>query len=329
LVETVLDLALQDLPGVGHETERKLVNAGIKSLLDLAVALPDEVVEAISGSKERASALIFVAHNKLRETGLIEKEFIPASQALEKRASMMRCTTGSKNLDDLLNGGIETQAITELYGEFGTGKSQICHTLCATVQMPTDQEGFGGGALYIDTESTFRPERLKQIAEARELNAKEILDRVIFSKIYNASHLELTIRSLGKHIEKHSIKLLVVDSIISLHRAEFVGRGTLSERQQKLNSLIHRLLRLAEIYDIAVIITNQVQSQPDTFFGDPTKPAGGNVIAHSSTYRIYLKKAGVDRTAVMVDSPYHQYSDTRFTINEKGVTDPESRKLRT
>ncbi|MCP8310641.1 MAG: DNA repair and recombination protein RadA [Candidatus Methylarchaceae archaeon HK01B] len=324
--ESVLDLSLQNLPRIGVETEKKLVNAGIESVLDLATALPDELVEIIGGTRDRASALIFTAQEKLRESGLLEKEFIPASEVLDRRRSLMKCTTGSKNFDDLLNGGIETQAITEIWGEYGSGKSQICHTLCITSQLPVDQGGFGRGSIFIDTESTFRPERLHQIAEARGLNPDEVLNKIIFCKVYNSSHLELLVKNLGKYIEKHDVKLVLIDSIISLHRAEFMGRGTLAERQQKLNALIHRLLRLAEIFNIAVVVTNQVQAQPDTFFGDPTKPAGGHVIAHACTYRLYLKKAGADRKAIMVDSPYHPYEETRFTINEMGISDPDSKK---
>lgn len=326
MTETVLDLTLEDLDGVGPATEKKLRDAGIESVLELAVALPDEALEAIGGSKENASALIFVAQNALRNSGLLEKEFVPASEVLDRRRGIIRCTTGSNKLDELLKGGIETQAITELYGEYGSGKTQLCHTLCVTCQLPPDQGGLGGGALYIDTESTFRPERLHQITEARDLDPGEVLKNVIFSKVYNSSHLELVIKNLGKYIEKHAIKIIIVDSIISLHRAEFAGRGTLAERQQRLNSLIHRLLRMAEVYNVAVVVTNQVQAQPDTFFGDPTKPAGGHVIAHACTYRIYLRKAGHDRKAVMIDSPYHPYSEAIFTVNDKGVDDSESKK---
>jgi DNA repair protein RadA len=326
MAQTVVDLGLRDLEGIGPATEKKLRDSGIESILELAAALPDEVLEAMGGSKDNASALIFLAQNALRESGLLDKEFIPALEVLDRRKNLIKCTTGSRNLDDLLKGGVETQAITELWGEFGSGKTQLCHTLCITCQLPTDQGGMGGGALYIDTEATFRPERLFQIAEARGLDPNEALKKVIFCKVYNSSHLELAVKSLGKHIEEHGIKLLVVDSIISLHRAEFTGRGTLADRQQRLNSLIHRLLRIAELYNIAVVVTNQVLAQPDTFFGDPNKPTGGHVIGHACTYRIYLRKAGQDRRAIIIDSPYHPYSEATFKVEDKGVVDPEVKK---
>ena len=326
MAQTVLDLELQNLEGVGPSTEKKLREAGVESVLDLAVSLPDELSDKIGGSKENASAMIFIAQRVLMDSGLIDKEFAPAIEAFERRKAMVKCKTGSNNLDNLLKGGIETQAITEFWGDYGSGKSQICHTLCVISQMATDQGGFGGGVIFVDTESTFRPERIEQIADLRGIDALEILKRIIVCKAYNSSHLELVLRNLGKHIEQNNIKLIIVDSIISLHRAEFQGRGTLADRQQKLNGIIHRIQRVAEIYNVAVVITNQVQSTPDTFFGDPTKPAGGHVIAHACTYRIYLRKAGAERSATMVDSPYHPYSDTRFVITEDGVGDPETKK---
>jgi DNA repair protein RadA len=326
--ETVLDMELHDLDGIGPSTEKKLKEAGIESVLDLAVALPDEIAEKIGGVKENACAMIFVAQKALMESGLIDREFIPAIESYEKRKSMVRCTTGSRNLDVLLMGGVETQAITEFWGDFGSGKSQLCHTLCVTAQLPVKDGGFGGGVIFIDTESTFRPERVHQIAEARGLDPIQVLKNTIICRVYNSSHLELAIKRLGKYIEQYNAKLVIVDSIISLHRSEFAGRGTLAERQQKLNGLIHRLLRVAEIYNVAVVVTNQVQAQPDVFFGDPTKPAGGHVIGHACTYRIYLKKAGQERVATIIDSPYHPYSDTRFIISEKGVEDPEPKKAK-
>ncbi|MRN41486.1 MAG: DNA repair and recombination protein RadA, partial [Nitrosopumilales archaeon] len=201
--------------------------------------------------------------------------------------------------------------------------SQICHTLCATARQSIDSGGMDSGVIYIDTEGTFRPERVEQIARARGLDHRHVLKSVAVCKVYNSSHLELIVKDLGRYVNEFKAKLVIIDSIISLHRAEFLGRGTLANRQQKLNGMLHKLIRLAEIFNIAVVITNQVQSSPDTFFGDPTKAAGGNILGHSSTYRTYLRKSGENRVAKMMDSPYHPYSDTRFTLNEKGTDDIE------
>lgn len=321
-----VDLEIQDIEGIGPTTAKKLKEAGIISVMDLAVASAEELAVEINASKDSAAAFIMAAQKLLRDSNVLEKEFITADAALEKRRSMLRCSTGSKVLDELLLGGIETQAVTEFYGEFGSGKSQICHTLCAIARQPIESAGLDSNVIYIDTEGTFRPERLNQIARARGFDPTHVLKSVAVCKVYNSSHLELIIKDLGKYINDFHAKLIIIDSIISLHRAEFSGRGTLADRQQRLNSILHKLIRLSEIYNVAIVITNQVQSSPDTFFGDPTKAAGGNVLGHASTYRIYLRKSGENRIAKMIDSPYHPYSDARFTVNERGTDDIEDVK---
>src|SRR5918996_107956 len=320
---SAIDLEVQDIDGVGPTTAKKLKEAGIVSVMDLAVTSAEQLAVDINSSKDSAAAFIMAAQKLLRESNVLEKEFVTADFVLEKRKSMLRCSTGSKSLDELLLGGIETQAVTEFYGEFGSGKSQICHTLCAMASRPVSEKGLDGKVIYIDTEGTFRPERLQQIAESRRLLPVEVLKNTVVCKVYNSSHLELIVKDLGRYVNESKTKLVIIDSIISLHRAKFLGRGTLADRQQKLNSILHKLVRVAELFNVAIVITNQVQTSPDTFFGDPTKAAGGNVIGHTSTYRIYLRKSGENRIAKMIDSPYHPYSDIRFTVNERGVDDLE------
>jgi DNA repair protein RadA len=315
------DLEIQDIEGIGPTTAKKLKEAGITSVLELAVTTVEQLAVDINSSKDSAAAFIMAAQKLLRESNVLEKEFVTADFILEKRKSLLRCSTGSNSLDELLLGGIETQAVTEFYGEFGSGKSQICHTLCAMASRPISEKGLDGAVIYIDTEGTFRPERLHQIAKSRNFDESQVMRHTVLCKVYNSSHLELIIKNLGKHVEQFNAKLVIIDSIISLHRAEFSGRGTLADRQQRLNSILHKLVRVAEIYNAAVIITNQVQTSPDSFFGDPTRATGGNVIGHTSTYRIYLRKSGENRIAKMIDSPYHPYSDIRFTVNEKGIDD--------
>jgi DNA repair protein RadA len=319
------DLEIQDIEGIGPTTAKKLKEAGIESVMDLAAKSAEQLALELECHKDTAAAFIMSAQKLLRESNLIDKEFVTASSLLEKRKAMLRCSTGSRSLDELLLSGIETQAVTEFYGEFGSGKSQICHTLCAIASRPVKEGGLDGGVIYIDTEGTFRPERLDQIARTRAFDPMLVLKNVAICRVYNSSHLELIIKDLGRYIDKFNAKLVIIDSIISLHRAEYPGRGTLADRQQRLNSILHKLIRLAEIFNIAIIITNQVQSSPDMFFGDPTKATGGNVIGHTSTYRIYLRKSGVNRIAKMIASPYHPYADVRFTVNEKGVDDVEEK----
>jgi DNA repair protein RadA len=200
--------------------------------------------------------------------------------------------------------------------------TQICHTLCCLVQQPIEQGGLDGGVVYIDTEGTFRPERISEIAENRGYDPAAILSRIMVARAYNSAHQELIVRDLGRMIEKHKVKLVIVDSAVAHYRAEFLGRGVLAERQQRLNRFMHALLRTAEVYNIAIVLTNQVQAAPDSFFGDPTRATGGHVVAHTSTYRIYLRKAGKNRIARMIDSPYHAERDVVFMLNERGIDDP-------
>jgi DNA repair protein RadA len=224
----VSDLQLEDLPGVQPHLISKLKRAGIQSVLDLAVSVPHGLAaggeggyegSVISADKETVSELVLKAKKALVDTGALIKEFSTADQVLERRNSLVRFTTGSKNLDDFLKGGVESQAITELAGEFGSGKSQICHTLCVTAANDGREKGANksppSSIIFIDTENTFRPERVHQIAETRGLDSEEIMKKVFVCKISNCAQLEALIRSLGKYIEEYKAKLVIVDSIIS------------------------------------------------------------------------------------------------------------------
>ena len=240
---------------------------------------------------------------------------------------MLRCFTGSKALDELFLGGIETQAVTEFYGEFGSGKSQICHTLCATARQSIDSGGMDSGVIYIDTEGTFRPERVEQIARARGLDHRHVLKSVAVCKVYNSSHLELIVKDLGRYINEFKAKLVIIDSIISLHRAEF-WEEVLWPIDNK-NSMVCYINSL----DWQRYSTSLRYNQPSSILSRyllwrSYKRAGGNILGHSSTYRIYLRKSGENRVAKMMDSPYHPYSDTRFTLNEKGTDDIEEEGLK-
>jgi DNA repair protein RadA len=316
------EIEVDELEGIGTAIKAKLNAAGIITVLDLAVKSPSEVADATSWDITRATELCNKARLKLVDLKYFEDDFVSASEIYRRRKAIDRITTGSKNLDDLLAGGIETQAVTEFYGEFGSGKTQICHTLCVTTQAPKDQGGLGARVVYVDTENTFRPERIAEIARARGFDPEAVLEGIIVAKAFNSSHQELIIGELGEQVRNWGIKLVIVDSAVAHYRAEFLGRGTLSERQQRLNRFMHSLVRTAEVYNLAVVVTNQVQSSPDTFFGDPTKATGGHVVAHTSTYRIYVRKSGKNRVARMVDSPYHAEREIVFVLNEKGIDDP-------
>ena len=258
---------------------------------------------------------------------------------LKKRNKISRYSTGSSNFDTFLDGGFETQSITEIAGEFGSGKTAICHTLCAVAIALLENESLDvndnrsahrplGSIIFIDTENTFRANRVYQIAEQKNLDPEDILKRIYHCNVYSSEQLELLIDNLPKFIEQYNTKLVIVDSIISLHRAEFSGRGTLAERQQRLGKMLNKLRRYADIYDVAVVITNQVVSYADSSHAgfDSMKAAGGNIVAHGSTYRIFLRKSGKNRVATMEDSPSQPYQRVKFSISESGIQDATSYK---
>jgi DNA repair protein RadA len=319
----------------GLELEPSLIillkNIGIETVSDLAISVPQDLFEQCGLTDERlALGLVMKAKKALIDSGKLVKDFSTADDLLERRQNLLKCTTGSSRLDSFLKGGIETQAMTEIAGEYACGKTQLCYTLCVTATLQLNKGGLDGSVIFVDTENTFRSERVHQIAENRGINPDKILQKVFVCKVLNAAQLEMVAQNLGKSIEEYNAKLVIIDSIISLHRAEFTGRETIAERQKRLNIMLNKLLRLAEVHNIAIVVTNQVQSQPDNFFAEAggfPKVTGGNILGHASTYRILLRKAGRHRIAIMLDSPYHAYDQTRFSISEKGVYDIE--ELRT
>jgi len=315
---------LSDLEGVGPITKKKLEDAGIHNLMDLIVRGPVELGEISSMTSETCEKIVTIARKQLAENGTITKDFTSATEIYKRRQSIGKITTGTDALDKLFGGGIETQAITEVYGEFGSGKTQFCHSLCVMVQKSKEEGGLDGSVLYIDTEGTFRPERIVTIAQAHNMDPYKVLDRIIVARAYNSAHQVLILEEAGKTIQEENIKLIISDSITGLFRAEYLGRGTLANRQQKLGRYIRLISRIAETYNCAVLATNQVSTSPDSFFGDPIRPIGGNVLGHSSTYRIYFRKGGKNkRVAKIVDSPHHPLSEEVFELGDRGVQDTE------
>lgn len=322
------DIRLDSLEGVGPVTTRKLSDAGVHNMMDLVVRGPVEISDITGMEKDSTERLVNKARQYLADSGVLSKDFVSASDIYKRRQEIGKITTGTECLDTLFDGGVETQALTEVYGEFGCGKTQFCHTLCVMVQKSREEGGLGGGVLYIDSENTFRPERIVSIAKANDMDPQRILDNILVARAYNSAHQVLILEEAGTIIRESNIKMVVADSAVGLFRSEYLGRGTLSERQQRLNHFVHLLARIAETYNCAAVATNQVMSSPDVFFGDPTKPIGGNVVAHTSTYRIYFKKSGKKRIARMVDSPHHPEEEVVFAIGEAGVIDPEDPKAK-
>ncbi|HDN74377.1 MAG TPA: DNA repair and recombination protein RadA, partial [Archaeoglobus sp.] len=317
---------LEEIPGVGQETAKKLREAGFSTIEAIAVASPSELC-TISGISESSAIRIIQHARKLANIGGFES----GDKVLERRKNVRKIKTGSSSLDNLLCGGVETQAITELFGEFGSGKTQICHQLAVNVQLSEKEGGLEGSAIIIDTENTFRPERIIQMAEAKGLDPNGALKNIFVAQAYNSNHQMLLVdnaRELAEKLKNEGkpVKLLVVDSLMSHFRAEYIGRGTLADRQQKLNRHLHDLMKFGEIYNAAIVVTNQVMAKPDVMYGDPTKPVGGHIIAHTATYRIYLKKGRGDiRIARLIDSPHLPEGEAIFKITERGVEDTKNK----
>ena len=314
---------LENLAGVGPVTTKKLTDAGVHNMMDLVVRGPVEITEITGMDRDTAEKIVNKARVQLADAGLIAQSFESASEIYKRRQDIGKITTGTNCLDTLFEGGIETQALTEVYGEFGCGKTQFCHTMCVMVQKSPEEGGLQGNVLYIDSEHTFRPERIVTIANAHGMDPEKVLENIIVARAYNSAHQTLILEEASNLIKDNNIKLIVSDSAVGLFRSEYLGRGTLAARQQKLNHFVHLLSRIAETYNCAAIATNQVMASPDVFFGDPTRPVGGNVVAHTSTYRVYFKKSGKKRIARMVDSPHHPEEEVLFALGAAGVIDPE------
>lgn len=309
---------LTDVPGIGPGIATKLEAAGVYDLMGLAVMSPPALSEMAGIGEAVARKAIQAAR------GMMNLGFMDGIEFAKKREDVNYITTGSQSLNALLGGrGIETKAMTEAYGAFGSGKSQLGFTLAVNVQMPKEQGGANGKAVIIDTEGTFRPERIKQIAEGIGANPEKVLKNILVARAFNSDHQILLIDKINEMIKNgENIKLVIIDSLTAHFRAEFSGRGQLADRQQKLNRYLHNLMKMAEQHNLAIFLTNQVMSNPGMMFGDPTTPIGGNILGHASTFRIYFRrgKAG-SRVAKLIDSPNLPDNECQFFITEHGVRD--------
>lgn len=307
------ELSIKDLPGVGAATAEKLKMVGYNDLMSIAVSTPGELIEATGMSEAATKKLIHAARSNMK------MGFESGMDVLEKRQNIDRISTGSKNFDLLLGGGMETGAITECFGAYGSSKTQIAHQIAVTCQV-ADPNAI---AVYIDTENTFRPERIKQMAEAKGLNPETVLKNIKVARAFNSDHQMLLAEKVEDLIKQGiKVKVVIVDSLTAHFRAEFVGRGTLAERQQKLNKHMHVLAKVANMYNVCIYVTNQVMSKPDQFFGDPTEAIGGHIVAHNSTFRIYLRrgKKGT-RVAKLIDAPNLPDGEAIFNVEEGGLVD--------
>ena len=338
------DADLETLPGVGPATAEKLKDAGFDSFQGLAVASPGELSNTADVGESTAADIVQAARDAADIGG-----FETGADVLERREQIGKLSWQIDEVDDLLGGGVETQSITEVYGEFGSGKSQVTHQLSVNVQLPQEYGGLRGAAMFIDSEDTFRPERiddmvrglpdeaLEAFMEDREIEGgpdddeamddliESVLDKIHVAKAFNSNHQMLLAEKAQElasetQDDEYPIRLLCVDSLTAHFRAEYVGRGELAERQQKLNKHLHDLDKVGNLHNVAVVVTNQVASNPDSFFGDPTQPIGGNILGHKSTVRIYLRKSKGDKRIVrLVDAPNLADGEAVMRVEDGGL----------
>lgn len=315
---TKTEVTIEDIPGIGPSMAEKLKESGFSEVLSIAVAAPQDLVSSAGLSDSMARKAINYARNSMN------LGFESGDELLKKRQAVQKISTGSKELDNILGGGIETGCISEAFGAYGSCKSQLAHQLSVNVQLPKDKGGAEGIAIFLDTESTFRPERIRQMAEKSGLDPSEALKNIKVARCFNSDHQMFLSEKVEDLIvkEKLPVKLIVVDSLTAHYRSEYSGRGRLADRQQKLNRHMHTLMKIASAYNIAVYVTNQVMSKPDMFFGDPTEAIGGNVVFHNSAFRVYLRrgKKGT-RVAKLVDSPHLPEAEAVFNVTNKGIED--------
>ena len=343
-IYTMPEDELEDLPGVGPATSDKLIDAGFESYQAIAVASPSEMSNTADVGESTASDIINAARDAADIGG-----FETGAAVLQRREQIGKLSWKIPEVDELLGGGIETQSITEVYGEFGAGKSQVTHQMAVNVQLPPEHGGLGGAAIFVDSEDTFRPERIDDMLrglddeiiadllerraiegtpgddEAMEALLDSFLDHIHVAKAFNSNH-QILLAEKAKDLARDNedsdfpIRLLCVDSLTAHFRAEYVGRGSLAERQQKLNKHLHDLMRIGDLYNTAVLVTNQVASNPDSYFGDPTQPIGGNILGHTSTFRMYLRKSKNDKRIVrLVDAPNLADGEAVMRVKDAGL----------
>ncbi|WP_135610707.1 DNA repair and recombination protein RadA [Methanococcoides sp. AM1] len=322
------EVLLEDLDNVGPATAQKLKDAGFTTVEAIAVASPAELANSAEIGESTAAKIINAARQAADIGG-----FETGDLVLERRKLVGKLTTGCEEFDEMMGGGIESQSITEMYGEFGCGKTQVAHQLAVNVQLPPEQGGLGGSVVIIDTENTFRPERITQMVKGLsekhgvEYDPEEFLKNIHVARAYNSNHQILLVDSaseLANELKDSEmpVRLLIVDSLTAHFRAEYIGRGTLADRQQKLNKHLHGIQRFGDLFNSCVVVTNQVMSKPDAFFGDPTKPIGGHILGHTATFRLYIRKSKGDKRIVkLVDSPNLPDGEAIMSITTDGLGD--------
>lgn len=322
IANDTLDYSVSQLKGLGAVTEKKLMTFGVTTLYDLCVRGSYEIQQLTGATKEKADEWVYKAKTMLEEKGYVRKTNMKVSELMKYQKSYDTLKVNVPDIDEMFGGGLKPESLYEIYGEFGSGKTQFCYSLTAEVIAKNEK------VIWIDCEDTFKPKRLVEILLARNLastedEAIEFLDNINYLYTPNTENLMGAVNNLTTLMLEDKPKLIIVDGAIGQFREEYLGRGTLAARQNQLAKLMTHLKNITFYFTCVVLFTNQVQTDPSVMFGDPIKPIGGNVVGHASTYRIYFKKSGKKRIARMVDSPEDPTQDIQFSLSAKGIDIPE------
>lgn len=303
---------------IAKETKQR-IQEQFPTLKALAATPPDDVMRRCEINRSSAERVV----NQARKiVGMTEP--VTAAELLKKKLAKPRITTSSQHLDEILGGGIAVGAITEFSGAFATGKTQLAFQLCINVQRSQEDGGLNGKALFIDTENTFAPARVAEMSYSFVEDPIDFLQDIFVSRAYNADHQIQIVEKADRMIENNKVKLIIVDSMASHFRAEFPGKDNLPRRQQMLMAHAERLQRLADSYELAVMTTNQILSNPDSIFSGTSnlEPALGFAWGHRPTHRILLRKSrGTIRIARIFDSPEMAEREAVFHITPQGIRD--------
>ncbi len=312
--------------GLGELSYKKLEAVGVTTIYDILIRGSNEVKAYTDMEDARLHNLIQICKKVLENSKRTRNPKLSISELRKYKKNMTKIPSGCIELDDMLGGGVELEALTEVYGAFASGKTQFAYSILVEAMFRN-----GWKVVWIDCEDTFDPDRLHQIIKARGYGLDKTEDEL---SDYIDSHLsyihtpntDMVVEEVNilsrKLVEDESIKLLILDGAIGQFREEYLGRGTLASRQQNLAKFIGILKNSAYFFNIAVLFTNQVGTDPAKMYGDPTYAVGGNIVGHGSTYRLYFQKRGKKRFATAIDSPKQAVFDVEFALNEKGVDNP-------
>ena len=300
---------LEQLPNVGKNTAEKMKEGGILTVMGVATSTPSQLTDACGVTAKSARKIIQAARD------ILKLGFENAEDVEKKQVATRYIPTYCETIDKLLAGGLQLGTTMEAFGQFASGKTNLSHLLAVSA-IKNFPESY---VVWIDTENTFSAKRIRQFCKGLEVDPDHVIKHIKIGKAVTSDHQILLTENVEKEIVdgKIDVKLIIVDSLMNHFRAEYLGRGTLANRQQTINGYLHKIATLVSNYGMAVYLTNQVQSDPAVFMGNPEKAVGGNVLAHFATTRVWITKAAKgNRRMRLVDSPDLAEGDALFKITE-------------